>query len=479
MMGLADVTILCCVLLAATELARRLYKRRRLGTIRGPFLASLSNFYRFFRVIRGDAHLRDIALHRKYGNVVRLGPNVVSIGSPLAIPQIYGITAKHQKSDFYPVNQTYSRGRLIPGLFSTTDDKLHRHMKRPIAGLYSMSNVIGYEPLIDKTTELFISQIEEKFARTGERCSLSDWLQFYAFDVMGDVTFSRRLGFLEQGIDVEGMMEKIWHRFKYFAAVGQLPWLDILWDKSPVWNALLPQKSSPIVAFSASHSIRRLNGDPPQVREKSAEGARDTSTQDFLSGFIATKQKDISVPDWYVTAWTTSNLLAGSDTTAIYLRAVFYYLLKNKDSLNRLVAEILDLDSQGRLSNIISWKESKEMPFLDACIKEAGRLHPPIGLPLERVIAHGGINIEGVHIPEGTVVGINAWVVQRDLNVFGQDADDWRPERWLCEEQKRKEMERAMFVIELVKPNEEWIVENHWVAKQKAIDVYFRERHRV
>ena len=144
-------------------------------------------------------------------------------------------------------------------------------------------------------------------------------------------------------------------------------------------------------------------------------------------------------------------MLAGSDTTAIYLRAVFYFLLKDPKSMKKLEDEIISFKSATGFSEVVSWKESKQLPYLEACIKEAGRLHPPIGLPLERIVPtspEGGIDLNGHFIPQGTVIGINAWVVQRDKQIFGDDADLWRPERWLVDdEEKINKMNRAMFVV--------------------------------
>lgn len=49
--------------------------------------------------------------------------------------------------------------------------------------------------------------------RTGDVCDLGVWLQMFALDVMGELTFSKRLVFLERGEDVDGIMESIWHYF--------------------------------------------------------------------------------------------------------------------------------------------------------------------------------------------------------------------------------------------------------------------------
>lgn len=136
-------------------------------------------------------------------------------------------------------------------------------------------------------------------------------------------------------------------------------------------------------------------------------------------------------------------MLAGSDTTAIYLRAIFYYLLRNPDSLRRVVEEIDTAEAEGRLSPIITYKESTSLAYLDACIKEAGRIHPAVGLPLERVVPSTGLEIDGYYLPGGTIVGVNAWTAGHDRQFYGADAADWNPERWLGDSEQRSKMERG------------------------------------
>lgn len=69
------------------------------------------------------------------------------------------------------------------------------------------------------------------------------------------------------------------------------------------------------------------------------------------------------------------------------------------------------------------------------------RLHPGVGFPLERFVPKEGLTIGDVFIPEGTIIGMNAWVIHHDKSIFGDDSDDFRPERWI--EAKPEEL-RAM-----------------------------------
>lgn len=124
---------------------------------------------------------------------------------------------------------------------------------------------------------------------------------------------------------------------------------------------------------------------------------------------------------------------------------MIYYLLKNPKAYAALVSEIDTKDREGQLSDPISYAEAKGMPYLQAVMKEAMRLHPALGIGMPRSVPEGGAEIDGRWYPAGTVVGINAWVVHQDQAVFGKDADIFRPERWL--ESDSKIMERNMYQV--------------------------------
>lgn len=140
-------------------------------------------------------------------------------------------------------------------------------------------------------------------------------------------------------------------------------------------------------------------------------------------------------------------MTAGSDTTSILTRSVFYQLLKHPDKLQRLMDELDQAEREGGLSEYVSWKEAQQLPYLDAVIKEAGRLHPPFGLHLERHVPPEGAVICGAPLPGGTIVGINSWAIHRREDTFGKDADEFRPERWLCDEEQRRKMGRALLTV--------------------------------
>ena len=85
---------------------------------------------------------------------------------------------------------------------------------------------------------------------------------------------------------------------------------------------------------------------------------------------------------------------------------VMYHLLKNPATLSALQKEIDTAAREGRISKVVTWKESQTLPYLDACVKEASRLHPPIGFPMERIVPESGLEVDGYFIPPGTRVSM-------------------------------------------------------------------------
>jgi hypothetical protein len=160
------------------------YYRRPLNSIPGPFLAGFTDLWRFFDALFANPHETHIKLHRQTGSsLVRIGPRTVSVSDPALIPKIYGLNSGFTKTKFYTLHMLSYNGQFTPSLFTTLDETYHSKYKRPIANAYSMSTMVDFEPLIDSTSALFMSRLDE-FVASKDIFDFGQWLQMYAFDVM-------------------------------------------------------------------------------------------------------------------------------------------------------------------------------------------------------------------------------------------------------------------------------------------------------
>lgn len=194
--------------------------RSDLRGLPGPAFASISNLPRLLTAWSWQTHETHIALHRRHGKLVRIGPNCVSVADPSAIQTIYGINKGYVKSDFYPTLQNFANGKAVPNMFNTTDDQLHKIFRSPVASAYSMTTLREFEPFIDSTIKAFMEQLTDRYARTGKSCNLGEWMEFYALDVIGEMTFSKRLGFIDAGKDLGGIMASIQEKLSYGTVAG-------------------------------------------------------------------------------------------------------------------------------------------------------------------------------------------------------------------------------------------------------------------
>lgn len=512
------------------------------STIPGPIIARFTNLYRAFLVYRRLPHEDHLALHKKHGPLVRIGPNVVSVsGSARYIPQIYGIGKGLIKSDFYSCFQNIVNGRRAASLVAVTDEAEHAKSKRLVAHAYSLSTLVEYEGLVDSTVDVFLTTLEERYtvedtagknssggggsrpSSAGPVLDLGRYLQFFAFDVIGELTFSRRLGFLESGDDVDSIISAIGANFEYFSVLGQIPWLDeAILGKNPVYIKYFRKSvSSPILQFAQGLLKERL-------QEMENGGAKDgvspcsssLEKPDFLSRFLKVRKEqaegDEVMTDGHLISNLFANINAGSDTVSATLRAIVYYMLRSPETLKKLVSELTAAASEGTISSPSpTWNETQQqLPYLCAVVKEGLRLHPALSLPLERVVPAEGLSLSHddgttTFLPSGTIVGINPWVLHRSPGVFGSedDVEQWNPDRWLTEhEKKTKSMEHALlafgagkrsclgkniamlelhkvvaalflrFEIELDDPEREWTVSNAWALNQTGLLVRLKVR---
>lgn len=139
------------------------------------------------------------------------------------------------------------------------------------------------------------------------------------------------------------------------------------------------------------------------------------------------------------------NSFAGSDSTASTMQSFCHHVLRDPAIYTRLKAEIDAASASGALSEMPQWSEVQALPYFQACLREAMRVRPAVGLNITRHVPAEGTEVDGVRLPGGTRVALNAWVLHRDQAIFGSDAAAYRPERWL--EGDAKLMERYMFTF--------------------------------
>lgn len=348
------------------------------------------------------------------GPVVRLAPNRYSINDSEAGKLILGHHNALDKSKYY-----YPFGRPDEyNLFTEPSISAHAKFRRPFAQLYSQTALLSYEPYVDTCNTILLKRLEE-YAQTGTALDVRELLQYYAFDVIGEITIGSRFGLMEDNGDKSGIIDAIDEAQIHGAIMGLIPewhwWIGMTADKlgfEPSFRKIL--------TFVTQHIDDRVFG-----RTKSPDDRRD-----FLDKMLPMEQEG-KVTRFHTRQAASQNVAAGSDTTAISLSAAIAYLSMYPDALATLRKELDEATAAGKLSDPVTFQEAQKLPYLQSVLLEAMRLHPAVAAPLTRIVGPQGLQIAGQYFPPGTEVGVNAWVIHNNKSIFGPDAHVFRPERWL------------------------------------------------
>lgn len=378
-------------------------------------------------------------------------------------------------------------------MFSVISDKTHSERRRIISHVYSLSNVLKSEKYLDKCTELFLHRLREHANTTESVIDLGKWLQMYAFDVIGELYFGRAFGFLEHSHDHGGWMHSMHLLMPFLCMCAVAPSYVrplVLASSLVVPGSLKALKAIENICTSARACVAKRFDQGSQLE---ASQERSDMLQQLYDIHMEKGSKvDFNMGDIEQEAYVA--LFAGADTTTISFKAVFYHIMKKPELYKELQQEIDNAVASGQVSSPIKYSEAIRLPLLCASLKEALRIHPGVQLTMGRIVPAEGMEVCGTFISGGYWVGMNPAVIHYDKSVFGEDADQFRPTRWL--EPNKVSMDKHMlafgagtrgcigknislaemhklvpeilrhFDVELVEKNSTWKTTNSWFCSQ-------------
>ncbi|KAJ3538936.1 hypothetical protein NM208_g5689 [Fusarium decemcellulare] len=407
-----------------------------LAKVPGPLLAKFTRGWQILKYYQGNWHSDIEWLHKKYGPVVRIAPNEVSFVDHAALRQLYSYAKAAPKTDWYNVWNP-SKTKSI-SFFAETNIPQHAKRRRQVAQAYSMSSVLAAETFIQKVADETWIQFH-KMAREGKTLDLDWWVTGFAYDVVGELGFGEPFGFIKAGEDKNGIMDSVLTAFTNMGNLGYIPG-QTFWIRNPV-SKFLSRYIGKDNVNAYPNFLAQVN---KRILERRARGNSDR--RDMLQQFFEAKtdkREPISHAD--VLSEAANVLGAGADTTSIGIKACLGFLLLNPDRYRQLQKELDTYWAENDLnSNEITYKQCLEIPLLQAVVKESTRLHPSIIFQLPRVVPPEGITIRKYFIPGNAHVSMSPRVMNRDKEVFGDDAEVWRPERWLEEPERAKYMDSML-----------------------------------
>ncbi|KAI1779683.1 cytochrome P450 [Hypoxylon cercidicola] len=423
-------TFLIGILLFALSILRVLYTWHRLRHIPGSFWISCSKFWQIRTQLRGRWYHELKKLGDQYGDLFRVGPNQLMTADVDVIRRMAHSRSAYTRGPFY---QTFRFNPTQDHSFSLLDD--HEHIRRrTILGPGYTGNA-HVEACIDRQLARLVDLIQRKYlssSREYRPLDLTAATFFFSMDCIGDLSYGQPFGCLDEGVDVHKFTKWNEDFFSTAIVIANFHWLTKIFFRPP-FNKIYPstRDENGVGKYMAlaHEAVERSFGDDKNRRN------------DVLASFIehgVTREEAINE--------LMLQVVAGTDSTAVAIRMTLLFLTSNPVVYEKLKSEIDEGIARGRISSPIKDAEARQLPYLQAVIKEGVRVFPVVTATFFKKVPKGGDVISGYSVPEGTEVGHNVLGVMRSKKYWGKDADVFRPERWI--EADKATMEMMTGVVE-------------------------------
>ncbi|EFW22229.1 hypothetical protein D8B26_001055 [Coccidioides posadasii str. Silveira] len=362
----------------------------------------------------------------EYGPLVRIGPDWVVCSDASEIRRIWGVRSGYYRSPWYKAI------RIDPtrdSILTFCENKTHHRTRSYLLPGYAAKGIENQEQVIDEQVGKLVALIRSRYIST--RNALRPWnmgqsMQYLTQDVITAIGFGKAVGYLDADTDIFGFFKTFRSAILPFHCLALLPTvvdiLQIFIMKPFVPKATDKRGAGWLMGIVKTHVDKRYG--PEKVRNN-----------DVLQSFV-----DSGLSQSEVEVEALVQLLSGTDTTATALRNIIFYIATHPRAY-RLLQEEIDAAAQAVTRPVIADQEAKQLPYLQACIKETLRLWPPIMGMMGKISDEDDI-ICGIRVPAKTQVAWAPLALMKDRVVFGEDARTFEPQRWIdADPEQLKRME--------------------------------------
>ncbi|KAI0265874.1 high nitrogen upregulated cytochrome P450 monooxygenase 2 [Gloeopeniophorella convolvens] len=387
----------------------RLSPSHPLAQYPGPYLARLSKIWLTILAASGKQHVHFRKLHERYGEVVRVGPNELSISDASVIAAVLG-PGGLEKGCYWDNRPDDN------SLIALRNHAEHARARKPWDRALSSKALKEYDAVIATRARQLVQHLEDMIkqqmqtsGKATRTLDMSSWLGFFATDFMGDMAFGGGFELMADRGDKQQVWKTLMQGMIVLGALAHITWI------LPLVNMVSPGIKL-LASFGRNQVNRRLN--------------MDASRRDlfyYLSGEDA--PEDERPPPDKVAQQGVLAIIAGSDTTSTTMTALLHYLVHNPSVYEQLQNEVDAAFPSGE--EPLDILKLKGLGWLNACINESLRLQPPVPSGNHRFVPPGkGLRSFGAHlIPEQTQLSIHTYSIHRDPRNF-YAPDSFVPQRW-------------------------------------------------
>ncbi|TFK89225.1 high nitrogen upregulated cytochrome P450 monooxygenase 2 [Polyporus arcularius HHB13444] len=389
------------ITLSISVILYRLSPLHPLAGYPGPLSRKVSMLVPAYLSLSGRKCQYSQALHKQYGDVVRTGPNELSIIDTAAMQHLWNLPRG-------PMNVGISLSDKLVPLMGIQDPAEHARRRRPWNRGMSQAAVKEYEHVFADRVHLLVRRLEEQPGKA----DLAKWIEYLTYDFMCDMAFGGGSELLREG-DKESVFSVMEHGLMVAGALMLVPWLGVYMGYIP----------------GAAKALATLHQTGTRFVLERLE--RGSTTRDLFHYLNNEDLPDTPPPPrQHLVDDGILAVVAGSDTVSSTATSLIYCLITHPDAYADLKVEVDKYYHPG--DDPCNPRHYQDMHYLNAVINETLRIfHPAAAGGQRRVPWDSEPVVAGPYvIPPGTIIMMPQYTIHRDARYFSYPDDFW-PERWL------------------------------------------------
>ncbi|KAI1636723.1 cytochrome P450 [Biscogniauxia mediterranea] len=438
----------------------------RLRHFPGPWFASFSYLWAYFAMKTGRMHLRLAEEQEKYGKIVRIGPKELLVYDPDTLWQINSVRSNYGRGRWY-----YASIQFDPyGHSVLSEPNTTRHDKRKalIPGAYAGKGAVNLEQKVNSQVAIMVDMLKNYYIKKGgsQILDFGKLIRYFQVDLVTLTGSGESWGDLATETDQFNFISIADTFVPFLHSFMMVPLLRDFFASKFFLTLAGPK---PTDANGMGKFLGIVKNEVAKRFENSPRGNYEDGDMldEWIKNGMSRRECELEL---------AAQVPAGSETSTTAIRGIMLYILTAPNVYAKLQEEIEIAIRDGRISRPITNEEAKKLPYLQAVINEGLRMVPPAITGFPKRVPAGGDTICGQFVPEGTDIFVNLWSMVRNKEVFGEDADLFRPERFLeCDETKRTQF---MKCIDLAFGHGRWQCPGKtlaWIELNKIFVELFRE----
>ncbi|KAI0812130.1 cytochrome P450 [Xylaria sp. FL0064] len=372
----------------------------------GSKLAAATGWYEFYfdYWLNGQYIFEIERMHKKYGPIIRVTPDELSINDANFYNEIY-VTESKRRTNNYDV---FCKGIDFDGShLLTTDHNLHRKRRKPLEPFFSRMGITRLQGMLAEVALHLESRLRE-FEGQRKVVRLDHALSAFSGDIIGRICLGdvgpddKFLNDLDFAPDWYNVIHSIVRSIPLFTA---FPLLVQILSYIPENILMWAYPRGRVFSIFSNKALEHIKRTMSQPSDKS-----DNSISLFHHVVL---------------------LGGGTASTARTIGFASYYILSRPSIRSTLEQELKDVMATWP-QRYPSWAELEKLPYLQAIIKESLRLSYGVMHRLPRVSPDVPIQYKEYEIPISVPVGMSAYLMHSDPSAYPSPGE-FIPERWMGE----------------------------------------------